>query len=162
MPISSNPKKRQHPSIDFGFVGDLNTQSINLDLIKKIIDLGLVPVFSAITHDIKGQLYNTYADTIAGVLAQVLSDDYDTELLFCFDKSGVLKNIEDENSCISNITKQEFEQMKEAGQVHKGILPKLENAFQAKQNGVKNVFLLHDEKLLDHITIKHEGTQISI
>ena len=154
--------KRTHPEIDFGFVGDITKESINADLIERVVKLGLVPVFSAITHDHEGNLYNTNADTIAGTIAQALSHHFDTELLFCFDKNGVLENVEDENSTIKEMNKEEFESMKLAGKVHKGILPKLANAFAAKENNVQKVFLLHEEKLIHHITKGNEGTQITI
>ena len=155
-------EKRQHPSIDFGYVGDINGKSINHDLIINIINLGLIPVFSAITHDKMGNLFNTNADTIAGTIAQALSKYYETELLFCFDKNGVLENIEDENSNLKTINKQEFSELKSEGKLHKGILPKLENAFRAKENGVQKVALIKEEKLSDQIKQGNEGTEICL
>lgn len=155
-------EKRQHPEIDFGFVGDIDEKSINHELIINMINLGLVPVFSAITHDKKGNLFNTNADTIAGTIAQALSKHFDTELLFCFDKNGVLENIEDENSNLKTINKQEFSELKSEGKLHKGILPKLENAFRAKENGVQKVALIKEEKLSDQINRGNEGTEICL
>ena len=155
-------EKRHHPEIDFGFVGDIDEKSINNELIINMINLGLVPVFSAITHDKMGNLFNTNADTIAGTIAQALSKYYETELLFCFDKNGVLEDIEDDNSNLKTINKQEFSELKSEGKLHKGILPKLHNAFVAKENGVEKVFLINEKKLSAQIKQGNEGTEICL
>lgn len=155
-------KKRVHPEIDFGFVGDIDKQSINEKLLSQLIDLDLVPVFSAITHDKKGNLLNTNADTIASVIAQSLADVYDVELLFCFDKEGVLENIEDPGSVIKKVSEEEFSLLKEAGKLHKGILPKLENALGAVKNNVSKVFLIKETQLKNHIENHHGGTEICL
>ncbi|NML71441.1 acetylglutamate kinase [Chryseobacterium sp. RP-3-3] len=155
-------RKRIHPEIDFGFVGDIDKQSINENLLSKLIDLDLIPVFSAITHDKKGNLLNTNADTIASVIAQSLSDVYDVELLFCFDKEGVLENVEDPGSIIKRVSAEEFSVLKEAGKLHKGILPKLENALGAVKNNVNKVFLIKETELKNHIENHHGGTEICL
>lgn len=155
-------KKRVHPEIDFGFVGDIDKQSINEKLLSQLIDLEIVPVFSAITHDKKGNLLNTNADTIASVTAQSLSDVYDVELLFCFDKEGVLENVEDPGSVIKSVSQEEFSLLKEAGKLHKGILPKLENALGAVKNNVSKVFLIKETQLKNHIENHHGGTEICL
>ena len=155
-------KKRIHPEIDFGFVGDIDKQSINEKLLSQLIDLDLIPVFSAITHDKKGNLLNTNADTIASVIAQSLSDVYDVELLFCFDKEGVLENVEDPGSVIKSVSEEEFSLLKEAGKLHKGILPKLENAIGAVKNNVNKVFLIKETQLKNHIENHHAGTEICL
>jgi acetylglutamate kinase len=154
--------KRIHPEIDFGFVGDIDKQSINENLLSNLIDLDLIPVFSAITHDKKGNLLNTNADTIASVIAQSLSDVYDIELLFCFDKEGVLENVEDPGSVIKKVSEEEFSVLKEAGKLHKGILPKLENALGAVKNNVNKVFLIKETELKNHIENHHGGTEICL
>lgn len=155
-------EKRQHPSIDFGFVGDISEKSINKELMINMMNLGLVPVFSAITHDKKGDLLNTNADTIAGTIAMALSKIFETELLFCFDKNGVLVNIDDEDSNLKTINKKEFSKLKNEEKLSKGILPKLENAFQAKENGVQKVVLINEKKLSDQIKKGNEGTEICL
>ncbi|RRQ45571.1 acetylglutamate kinase [Chryseobacterium sp. SC28] len=155
-------EKRQHPSIDFGFVGDISEKSINKELMINMMNLGLVPVFSAITHDKKGDLLNTNADTIAGTIAMALSKIFETELLFCFDKNGVLENIDDEDSNLKTINKKEFSKLKNEEKLSKGILPKLENAFQAKENGVQKVVLINEKKLSDQIKKGNEGTEICL
>ncbi|REC79183.1 acetylglutamate kinase [Chryseobacterium elymi] len=155
-------KKREHPEIDFGFVGDIEKESVNRKLISKLIKLKLVPVFSAITHDKKGNLFNTNADTIASVIAQALSLKYDVELLYCFDKEGVLENVEDPGSVIKRVSAEEFSVLKEAGKLHKGILPKLENALGAVKNNVNKVFLIKETQLKKHIENHHGGTEICL
>ncbi|WP_080778800.1 acetylglutamate kinase [Chryseobacterium phocaeense] len=152
--------KREHAEIDFGFVGDIEKKSINKKLISKLMKLELVPVFSAITHDKKGNLFNTNADTIASVIAQALSSKYDVELLYCFDKEGVLEDIDNPESLIKTISEEEFSNLKNEGKLHKGILPKLENAFSAVKNNVNKVFLIKETQLKNHIENHHEGTEI--
>lgn len=155
-------KKRVHPEIDFGFVGDIEKKSINRKLISKLIRLKLVPVFSAITHDKKGNLFNTNADTIASVIAQSLSSKYDVELLYCFDKQGVLENVDNPESVIKNISEKEFSALRNEGKLHKGILPKLENALEAVKNNVNKVFLIKETQLKKHIENHHAGTEICL
>ncbi|MDQ1802911.1 acetylglutamate kinase [Chryseobacterium sp. CKR4-1] len=155
-------KKREHAEIDFGFVGDIEKKSVNNKLISKLIKLELVPVFSAITHDKKGNLFNTNADTIASVIAQALSKKYDVELLYCFDKEGVLENVDDPDSVIKSVSSEDFSTLKEEGKLHKGILPKLENALGAIKNNVNKVFLIKETQLKNHIENHHGGTEICL
>lgn len=154
--------KREHAEIDFGFVGDIDKKSVNRKLISKLIKLKLVPVFSAITHDRKGNLFNTNADTIASVIAQALSAKYDVELLYCFDKSGVLEDVNNSESIIKNISEEEFSILKNEGKLNKGILPKLENALGAVKNNVNKVFLIKETELKNHIENHHAGTEICL
>jgi len=155
-------KKREHPEIDFGFVGDITKKSVNRKLVSKLIKLDLVPVFSAITHDRKGNLFNTNADTIASVMAQALSEKYEVELLYCFDKQGVLEDVNDPESVIRSVNEEEFTVLKEEGKLHKGILPKLENALGAIKNNVDKVFLIKETELKNHIENHHAGTEICL
>ncbi|ASK28671.1 acetylglutamate kinase [Chryseobacterium sp. T16E-39] len=155
-------KKREDAEIDFGFVGDIEKKSVNNKLISKLIKLELVPVFSAITHDKKGNLFNTNADTIASVIAQSLSAKYDVELLYCFDKEGVLENVDDPDSVIKSVSRDDFSILKEEGKLHKGILPKLENALGAINNNVNKVFLIKETQLKNHIENHHGGTEICL
>ena len=155
-------KKREHPEIDFGFVGDITKKSVNRKLVSKLIKLDLVPVFSAITHDRKGNLFNTNADTIASVMAQALSEKYEVELLYCFDKEGVLEDVNDPESVIKTVNEEEFTVLKDEGKLHKGILPKLENALGAIKNNVNKVFLIKETELKNHIENHHAGTEICL
>ncbi len=155
-------EKRSAENIDFGFVGDVDSKSVNVDLLKSFLNLQLVPVFSAITHDKKGDLLNTNADSVASVLAQALSHNFKVELLYCFDKEGVLENVEDQESLIKSLNPTEYEKLRSENKLNKGILPKLKNAFEAKENKVNKVVLLHENHLKNQINYQNEGTEIHI
>lgn len=139
--------KRPVKDVDFGYVGDLMPDSVNTQTINKLLVNDFVPVFSALTHDGEGQLFNTNADTIASALAVSLSSIYETKLVYCFEKNGVMRDINDANSIISEINKASFNQLKADGIIADGMLPKLQNAFDAISNGVKEVYIGHAEKL---------------
>jgi len=134
-------KKRLVETIDYGYVGDLDKSSIEIENLSKLIDNGFIPVFSAITHDGDGQLLNTNADTIAAALAIGTAKHYQTSLVYCFDKKGVLMDIDDENSVIKEINPLAYKDLKENGLIADGMLPKLHNAFEAINKGVKEVFI---------------------
>lgn len=136
-------RKRPVREVDYGFVGDLNEESINTALIHQFLLLGLTPVFCPINHDGQGQLLNTNADTIAASLAKALSEQYSVELHFCFEKRGVLSDVADNNSVIPQISLADYGELKESGIIADGMLPKLENAFDALQFGVKKVIIEH-------------------
>ena len=136
-------KKRPVKTIDYGFVGDVDEKSINPENISKLMDAGFTPVFCALTHDGEGQLLNTNADTIASALAVSLAGLYETTLIYCFEKKGVLKNIDDEESLIKEIDPTGYEELKQQQIIHSGMLPKLDNAFTAINCGVKSVIIGH-------------------
>ena len=152
--------KRNSVDIDYGFVGDVYPAEVNTELLSLFIDSGLIPVFSAITHDGNGQLLNTNADTIASVLASALSVKYNVQLNYCFEKNGVLGNIEDENSVIKTITKTKYKQLLLDGTISKGMITKLDNAFSAIQNGVKSVVIAHADELINTTKNEHAGTTL--
>jgi acetylglutamate kinase len=127
--------------VDFGFVGDLDENSIQKENLEKLIESGFIPVFSAITHDGESQLLNTNADTIASALAIGMSDQYETSLVYCFEKKGVLIDVTDEESVIREIDPAKYEDLKAKGIIADGMLPKLHNAFEAIHKGVKEVFI---------------------
>ncbi|GAB2454148.1 acetylglutamate kinase [Hymenobacter qilianensis] len=133
--------KRPVGEIDYGFVGDLPEQSINTELIQLLLEGNLTPVFCAITHDGHGQLLNTNADTIASTLARALAHFYQVELHFCFEKDGVLADVNDESSVIPQITPSLYTDLKASGAIAAGMLPKLENAFAALEAGVAKVII---------------------
>jgi acetylglutamate kinase len=107
------------------------------------MEAGFTPVFCALTHDGEGQLLNTNADTIASALAVALAKDYHTTLIYCFEKKGVLKDINDEDSLINEINPFYYKELKEQQVIHSGMLPKLDNAFSAIACGVKEVIIGH-------------------
>jgi acetylglutamate kinase len=127
--------------VDFGFVGDLDEKSIHTENLSKLINNGFILVFSAITHDGESQLLNTNADTIASALAIGMSKQYKTSLVYCFEKKGVLMDVNDENSVIREINPVKYEDLKAKGIIADGMLPKLHNAFEAINKGVKEVFI---------------------
>lgn len=139
--------KRPVREIDYGFVGDILADSIDGLAIKKLLEAEFIPVFSAITHNGHGQLLNTNADTIASSLAVALSNFYEVSLIYCFDKNGVLRDVENENSVIETIRSSEFERLKENNVIHDGMIPKLYNAFDAISKGVSNVYIGHANNL---------------
>lgn len=144
-------EKRPTEPIDFGFVGDVKT--VNQPVISQWLKDGICPVFCAITHDGKGQLLNTNADTIASELAIALAQEYETELIYCFEKQGVLADVADENSVIENINSNKYEELKNAKSIHNGMLPKMENCFYALKNDVTKVSIGNIHFLKDETSI---------
>lgn len=149
--------QRPIKKIDFGYVGDLYFGCIEKKVLRLLLMNGIVPVFCPIIHDGQGNLLNTNADTIAGTLAQQLVDDFEeVELHFCFDKIGVLRNINDENSLIPIINKENFQSLISQNIIHSGMIPKLENAFLVIEKGVKKVFLQHAKNIKNNIHTRIE------
>jgi len=141
--------------VDYGFVGDV--REINHKVVRKLIDTGLVPVFAAMTHDGSGNLFNTNADTIASSVAVGMAKDFDVELNYCFELNGVLKDIDDPSSVIPEINQTNYGLLKEDGIINSGMIPKIDNAFDALNSGVKAVRIMNSE----HIVSLAEGeTQI--
>ncbi|MBB4600821.1 acetylglutamate kinase [Hymenobacter luteus] len=133
--------QRPVKDIDYGFVGDLPENSINVGLLGQLLRAGITPVFCAITHDGHGQLLNTNADTIASTLARALTAEHEVALHFCFEKDGVLGDINDETSVIPQITARQYQQLKAEGVIAAGMVPKLDNAFAALEAGVERVVI---------------------
>lgn len=129
-------KRPPHP-IDYGFVGDI--EQVNTSLFSLLLNQGYTPVCSAITHDQKGQLLNTNADTIAASLSTALAKEYNVTLSYCFEKKGVLADSNNDSTVISNLNYPIFETMKKSGAIHSGMLPKIHNCFDALKKGVHQV-----------------------
>lgn len=142
------PATRRSPiPIDFGFVGDINPQQVGAKAIRHLTDGGFTPVFCAITHDGKGTLLNSNADTVASSLAMAMANLCPTQLIFCFEKDGVLANPDDDSSVIPTITPDTYRELKEAGVVSKGMIPKLDSSFKAIEGGLKQVVIKHAKNL---------------
>ncbi len=139
--------KRVGTEIDYGYAGDID--HVNARVIGSLLRTGLTPVFCAITHDGKGQLLNTNADTIASELAKGLSGDFEVELIYCFEKDGVLEDLADDNSVLEKIDLNKYRQMKELDLISEGMLPKLENCYEALKCGVSKVIIGNAELLKD-------------
>ncbi len=131
--------KREVKDVDYGFVGDVD--ACNDDMLSRLIENGVVPVIAPLTHDGRGCLLNTNADTMAGETAKALAAHYDVTLIYCFEKKGVLRNADDDDSVIPSINEVEFHRLTEEGVIQGGMIPKLENAFQAIHAGVKRVII---------------------
>jgi acetylglutamate kinase len=136
-------KKREVKNIDYGFVGDVVASGINDNFLKLLLENNTTPIIAPITHNGEGQLLNTNADTIANEIAKTMSAHYQVQLIYCFDKKGVLENIADENSVIKLITKENIETLKANKIIHEGMIPKIDNALQAVASGVYKVTLGH-------------------
>ena len=161
--------------VDYGYVGDVSAQSVNAPFIYSFLSRGIVPVFNAINHDGNGNLLNTNADTIASSIAVAManykyrtprevccrceecthcSDDgrltHETELIYCFEKDGVLMDKDDDSSVIPEINKEQFTMLKERGVVADGMIPKLTNSFKAIDSGVARVVIKHARNLLSN------------
>ncbi|MFI2742465.1 acetylglutamate kinase [Zhouia sp. PK063] len=131
--------KRPVKTHDFGFVGDV--EKVNATALSLLLENEITPVCCAISHDKNGQLFNTNADTIASEIAIALSEKFETELYYCFEKNGVLKDIQDENSVIEHINTQNYNQLLADGIIADGMIPKLHNCFNALERGVKKVYI---------------------
>ena len=131
--------KRPVKDIDYGFVGDLDSGCISADTLASLVKTGLVPVMAPITHDGAGSLLNTNADTIASNIAVALAKTFRVQLMFCFEKKGVLFDPDDEQSVIDFMDEALYQQYKEEKVVTAGMIPKLDNAFAALHSGVDEV-----------------------
>ncbi len=154
---------RDKARMDYGFVGDLGCDSVNSSRFRMLLEAGLIPVVCAITHDKNAQLLNTNADTIASSIAIALSLFYEVQLNYCFEKNGVLGNLEDELSLIPLLYQSEYIRLKGTGSIHSGMIPKLDNAFKALQDGVKAV-KIGEASAIRHLVQnnKHYGTKLSV
>ena len=145
--------KRPVKDVDYGFVGDV--KEVNADVLASLIQQGIVPVLAPLTHDKQGHMLNTNADTIAGEAAKALAKYFDVTLMFCFEKKGVLLNEDDDESVIPEIDRVSFQKYVAEGIIQGGMIPKLENAFQAIDAGVKEVIITQASEI--H---KHTGTRV--
>jgi len=139
--------RRPVREVDYGFVGDVRPASIDGALLGTLLELGLTPVICAITHDGRGQLLNTNADTIASTVAVALSSQFTVELHYCFEKNGVLLDVNDDDSVIARINLTSYVELKEAGIITEGMIPKLDNSFDALSQGVNKVIIGHALKI---------------
>jgi acetylglutamate kinase len=132
-------EKRPVSDVDYGFVGDVKV--VDASILSDLIMKDVVPVLAPLTHDKAGNLLNTNADTIAGEAAKALARHFEVTLMFCFEKKGVLRDENDDDSVIPEITPALFEHLVSAGIVQGGMIPKLDNAFEALHAGVKEVII---------------------
>ena len=145
--------KRPVKDIDYDFVGDV--KQVDGQRLASLIQSGIIPVMAPLTHDGKGNILNTNADTIAGETAKGLAPYFDVTLIYCFEKKGVLRDEADDNSVIADINRQQFTELVGQGVIQGGMIPKLENAFQAIDAGVKEVIITAANAIDGH-----QGTKI--
>lgn len=146
-------EKRPVKAIDYGFVGDV--KHVKSETLQWLIDKDIVPIMAPLTHDGKGNILNTNADTIAAETAQAMSAHYDVTLVYCFEKKGVLMDENDDNSVISRLDKELYQKYIDEGVVTGGMLPKLDNAFRSIEKGVKAVIITQASEIG-----KDSGTRI--
>lgn len=140
--------RRPPVPVDYGYVGDVAPGGVEVESLAMLMEHGFTPVLCAITHDGRGGLLNTNADTLAAMLAIALTQTCAVKLIFCFEKQGVLAVPDDEASVVPTLTPAGFLQLKNAGVITEGMIPKLDNAFAAIAAGVEEVHIKHAENLL--------------
>ncbi len=141
--------RRPAKPIDFGFVGDIDPANVNAEFLMTLLDAGVTPAFCAIMHNAEGDLLNCNADTVASSVALGMSRLAPTDLIFCFEKRGVLTDITDEGSVIKTITPENYAAYKADGAIHSGMIPKIDGALKAINQGVASVTIKHSEDLLE-------------
>lgn len=149
--------KRHSAVRDYGYAGDVD--EVNAGFAGSLLEQGYTLVVAPLSHDRQGQLLNTNADTIAQELAQALAPYYEVQLLYCFEKAGVLRTLSDEQSLIPLLTAADFPLLQAQGVVHAGMLPKLQNAFAALEKGVRKVVIGKWDRL-EAMTLQQSGTTI--
>ncbi len=147
--------KRTHPTIDYGFVGDID--NVNTAFLISLLQQNITPIIAPITHDGNGNLLNTNADSVASSIAIELSKIKNVTFLYCFEKAGLLENIEDDNSIIPTLNIAQVEQLKEKQVITDGMLPKVQNIINALENNVEKVILCHAKNAL---SIVNENAKI--
>lgn len=138
-------RKRPVKDIDYGYVGDVS--DVNTSELRLLLNEGITPIIAPLTHDGKGSMLNTNADTIASELAVALSSSFSVDLVYCFEKNGVLANPDNDNSVIPYLDKNTYAEYKQTGAIAAGMIPKLDNAFAALNNGVARVLIINANNL---------------
>lgn len=153
-------KKRTGTAIDYGFVGDV--ESVNASFIVQLLSLGITPIFAPLTFDKAYGLLNTNADTQASTVATALAQDRVVNLVYCFEKKGVLMDANDDTTVIPILRPDLYAQYRKEGKIYEGMIPKLDNAFDAVEKGVKKVIICSAEDLIPAATKGAAGTSIQL
>lgn len=148
-------EKRPVKDIDYGYVGDV--KEVNADTLSFLIAQGVIPVLAPLTHDRQGNILNTNADTIAGETAKALARRFDVSLVYCFEKKGVLMDENDDDSVIPHLNRNDFDKLVKQQIIQGGMIPKLENAFESIESGVKEVIIMSASQIGNNT-----GTTITI
>ncbi len=149
--------KRNPVPVDYGFVGDIT--GVNSKALNTLIQTGTTPVFAPLSHDGKGSLLNTNADTIAYEVAKALAHAFQVRLLFTFEKEGVLLDVSDESTLVKDLTPGRYAELRAQGKITDGMIPKLENAFRAIEAGVSEV-ILGKAEVLPRLIERSTGTRL--
>jgi acetylglutamate kinase len=150
--------KREHATIDYGYVGDVD--HVNVEFLLKLLEQDMTVVFAPITHDKAGQLLNTNADTIAQEIAVALASHFEVGLIYSFEKSGVLLDLENPDSVIPRISPVYYSELRKQEKIAHGMIPKLDNAFAALNSGVKKV-MIGNAADLDRLIAGTAGTTLT-
>lgn len=137
--------KRPVKTIDYGFVGDVT--NVNGGMLAKLLSMNVIPVLAPLTHNNEGQMLNTNADTIAAETAKAMSRYFKVKLVYCFEKPGVLSDENDDESVIPSLNAENYEKYVSSGAISGGMIPKLDNAFEAINTGVNEVVITKFENL---------------
>lgn len=148
--------KRPVKDVDYGWVGDLESRNVNAAFLKTMLASGITPIVAPISCDNEGHLLNINADTVARTLAEAMSADYEVTLAYCFEKKGLLMDINDDDSVIGEIDLANVEILKASGVINQGMVPKIDNALGAIANGVHTVVIGH-AKNIKHIAMHEAG-----
>jgi len=151
--------KRPVKTIDYGFVGDI--EAVNDVQVNALLNSNLIPVIAPLTYSSDGSLLNTNADTMASAMAVAMAKHYEVNLIYCFEKKGVLSDPDNDDAVIPALKPDQYIRYKESGAINKGMIPKLDNAFAALQAGVKKVTICHADEL-EKAAIGDAGTQLSL
>lgn len=151
-------RKRDNAGVDFGFVGDV--EQVNAPFLKTLLEQGITPVVAPITHDAKGNLLNTNADTMAQEIAKALATDFSVALVYSFEKKGVLTDVNDNDSVVPILTPSLYKQLRDEQKIFAGMIPKLDNAFAAITAGVSRVIIGMAEEL-KALTTGQTGTTLT-
>jgi acetylglutamate kinase len=153
--------KRPVKDVDYGFVGDITADSVNSSMLYFLLKQNTVPIFAPLTHA-NGTMLNTNADTIASVLSVAMGKHFDVRLIFCFEKKGVLRDVNNTDSVIRHLPKKLYQDLLTQNVFADGILPKLENAYAAIHAGVKEVLIGEAGDLVKNTGMETEGTLITL
>ncbi len=150
--------KRPVKTIDYGFVGDI--EEVNAPQLQSLLKSSLIPVIAPLTYSREGLLLNTNADTMASATAVALAGTYSINLVYCFEKKGVLSDPDDDEAVIDKLNPATYAEYKSTGVINKGMIPKLDNAFEALKSGVDRVTICHANDLLN-VAIGDSGTVLT-
>lgn len=151
--------KRPVKEVDYGYVGDVKSEQLPVSTWQQLLEIGLTPVVAPLTHDGKGSILNTNADTMAQEIAKALGKIYKVSLIYSFEKPGVLLDVNDDNSVINKLNPTSYQQLKSEQKIFAGMIPKLDNAFSALNSGVTKV-IIGDAAKLDQLIAGSSGTTI--